>query len=376
MTDHLSVPFGLQRIATIMEADLSNPDEIGGVLNPACCRSRDGTLYLYPRVVAAGNWSRIGIARVTYAGAEPVGVERMGYVFEPSEGFEYNERTAGVEDPRVVYVAALNQYVMTYVAYGPRGPRVALAVSNDALQWRRVGPAMFSYEPRYQTDFNLYDNKDAALFPAPVRAPDGCWSLAMLHRPDYSVGTWTGTSLAIQPAGVTEPRPGIWISYTPLDKVLESVAHLQVWQQHQLLAVPEQPWEALKIGGGTPPVRTSLGWLAIFHGVSGEIVSGVDHQPKVRYCAGVLVLDLDDPRTVLYRSPTPILAPGTAEEQQGIVNNVVFPTGADVRGPDRIDVYYGMADARIGVARMHLPAELPGVIPEARPPVQPPDVLR
>jgi hypothetical protein len=37
----------------------------------------------------------------------------------------------------------------------------------------------------------------------------------------------------------------------------------------------------------------------------------------------------------------------------------VFPTGADVRTdlglPRRVDVYYGMADFRVGVARLDLP---------------------
>ena len=73
----------------------------------------------------------------------------------------------------------------------------------------------------------------------------------------------------------------------------------------------------------------------------------------------MLVLDRDDPRKVLYRSPVPILAPDLAEERQGIVDNVVFPTAVDVRDNGRIDVYYGMADARIGVARMNVPARLP-----------------
>jgi predicted GH43/DUF377 family glycosyl hydrolase len=35
------------------------------------------------------------------------------------------------------------------------------------------------------------------------------------------------------------------------------------------------------------------------------------------------------------------------------VPRVVFPTGVDVRG-DSVDVYYGMADSRIGVARATL----------------------
>jgi hypothetical protein len=42
---------------------------------------------------------------------------------------------------------------------------------------------------------------------------------------------------------------------------------------------------------------------------------------------------------------------------------VVFPTGIDRRDdlgtPDRLDVYYGMADNRIGVARLDVPEHLP-----------------
>jgi hypothetical protein len=45
------------------------------------------------------------------------------------------------------------------------------------------------------------------------------------------------------------------------------------------------------------------------------------------------------------------------------VANVVFPTGIDRRDdlglPDRFDVYYGMADNRIGVARLDVPEHLP-----------------
>jgi len=41
----------------------------------------------------------------------------------------------------------------------------------------------------------------------------------------------------------------------------------------------------------------------------------------------------------------------------------VFPTGIDRRddlgAPDRFDIYYGMADNRIGAARLNLPENLP-----------------
>jgi predicted GH43/DUF377 family glycosyl hydrolase len=77
----------------------------------------------------------------------------------------------------------------------------------------------------------------------------------------------------------------------------------------------------------------------------GELCLALLHRPNY-----------DDPRRVRYRSPQPILQPAEAAETEGIVNNVVFPTGVDVRDPRTIDIYYGMADARIGAARLFLPA--------------------
>ena len=50
------------------------------------------------------------------------------------------------------------------------------------------------------------------------------------------------------------------------------------------------------------------------------------------------------------------------QECHGTIANVVFPTGIDRRddlgSPDRFDVYYGMADNRIGVARLDVPDRL------------------
>ena len=55
--------------------------------------------------------------------------------------------------------------------------------------------------------------------------------------------------------------------------------------------------------------------------------------------------------------------PVNGELSHGSVANVVFPTGIDQRDdigkPDRFDVYYGMADSRIGVAPLDLPDHLP-----------------
>ena len=66
---------------------------------------------------------------------------------------------------------------------------------------------------------------------------------------------------------------------------------------------------------------------------------------------------------IRYRSPEPVLTPELPQERIGTVANVVFPTAIDRRDdlglPDRFDIYYGMADNRIGVAHLDVPEFLP-----------------
>ena len=119
--------FQLRRIGVMMEPEPGNPMEAEGVLNPAAVRGHDGELYLFPRLVARGNVSRIGIARVRFNEAgDPFRVERLGIVLEPET--EYERRAdggGGCEDPRITFVERFQRFVMTYTALSPRGPRIA-----------------------------------------------------------------------------------------------------------------------------------------------------------------------------------------------------------------------------------------------------------
>ena len=75
--------FKLRRLGILMEPEPGNPLEVEGVLNPAAVRGPDGNLYLFPRLVARGNYSHIGIARVRFnETGNPVGVERLGIALE------------------------------------------------------------------------------------------------------------------------------------------------------------------------------------------------------------------------------------------------------------------------------------------------------
>jgi hypothetical protein len=81
--------FQLHRLGQIMEAQPGNSQEVEGVTNPAAVRGPDGELYLFPRLAAKGNYSRIGISRVRFnANGDPSGVERLGLALEPEAEYE------------------------------------------------------------------------------------------------------------------------------------------------------------------------------------------------------------------------------------------------------------------------------------------------
>ncbi len=349
-------PFTIERLGVLMQADPQDSRESWGVLNPACARSRQGDLLLFPRVVGDANRSRIGVARVLFSDeGDPYSVERLGYALEPTEPYEVNRLTAGCEDPRISFIPELGIYLMAYVAYGPLGSRIAFAKSEDLISWTRLGLAKF--DPASGVEFDFYINKDALLFPELIRDPFGRLCIGLIHRPDYDLSR-DPPPYQVLPFGITDGRPGMWLSYCPVDRLESDLKTLAPFGCHHMLAAPEEPWEALKIGGGTAPLKTEHGWLTLFHGVSGTIFPGIRPQTEVHYAAGAMVLDLDDPRRVLYRSRDPILEPEFREERDGMIPNVVFPTALDQREAGRVDVYYGMADSRIGVGTLRVPETL------------------
>lgn len=357
MTDpqHEAVPYRLERIGILMTPEPGNPLESEGVLNPATSHGADGQLYLLPRLVSGGNVSRVGRARLLCADGVPVGVERQAVVLEADRAWEHGTDHGGVEDPRVTPLRDLGGEVMTYVAFGPLGPRPALAWSVDGITWERLGPIQFAYEDDLDTDLNLYPNKDVVFFPEPVPAPNGTLSWALLHRPMWDFSFTRPQEQVPLPAGITDDRASIWISYIPVDEVGQDPSALTRPRWHRQVAAPEYEWEALKIGGGPPPLRVPEGWLVLHHGVTGTVTGGAFvPQSDVRYVVGAMILDADDPSRVIARSSEPLMTPETEEERLGTVGNVVFPTAIEKIGGETF-VFYGMADAAIGVARL-LPA--------------------
>ncbi len=114
--------------------------------------------------------------------------------------------------------------------------------------------------------------------------------------------------------------------------------------QYQIKVRPGY-WDSRKIGAGAPPLKTKDGWLLIYY--------GVDDKDASRYQIGAMLLDINDPTKVLYRSNQPILKPIADYENNGFKPGIVYPCGAVVVN-NQLLVYYGAADSYVCVAAADL----------------------
>jgi predicted GH43/DUF377 family glycosyl hydrolase len=269
---------------------------------------------------AIGEYERY-ISRIGYASStDGYSFARSNHIaLEPMQDYEQY----GIEDPRMVEID--NQVYITYVilsAYVTDGAIVeastALATTTDFLKYTRLGVITTKGS----------NNKDVVLFPEKMSQQqqqssvlssssnntDEADKYFFLHRPSGWIGSKYGVN-----------KPSIWLG--------EGNA-LTNFEKHTLLLKPEEDWEELKVGAGPPPIKTTTGWLVIYHGVSRDKV----------YRAGAALLDLHDPSKIIGRTKTPILEPKEPYEKFGDVSSVVFPTGACVVDNDKLFVYYGGAD--------------------------------
>jgi len=300
----------------ILKAIAEHPWESKYVFNPGAIMLK-GKIYILYRACGEDEVSRIGLA----ISSDGLHIEERleSPVFEPEEEWE----AKGCEDPRLILIG--ERIYMLYTAYSSVAAQIALASIGleDFLnrcwnKWKKHGLA-----------FPNFDDKDAILFP---QAFNGRY--VMYHRIE----------------------PSIWISYS------ERLDCPWPREDHRILVGPGvgMAWDGFKIGGGSQPIRTKYGWLLIYHAVDHSFI----------YRLGVLLVALDDPGQLLYRSPNPVLEPEESYElgEEGCyVPNVVFSCSAIPQvdkemldDDDEVLVYYGAADTVVCVAT----AKVSDLVPE------------
>lgn len=294
-----------------------HPWEAKAVFNPAAIEV-DGKVCILYRAMGEDDTSVIGYAesrdglRISKRLPDPIYVPRAPFEQKQSPG------NSGCEDPRLTRFG--DTYYMLYTAVDAASPpRVALTTLSAedfaAGKFERFSPPVIISPPNI-------DDKDACLFPEKIGG-----KYVMLHR--------------IQPA----------IDINFLDDLLFDGQ--TKFLTHQPFIFPRRGmWDSRKIGINTVPLKTSKGWLVLYHGVS---------EYDGHYRVGAFLLDLEHPERVLGRSRHPIFSPETEYERVGVVPNVVFPCGLTVR-KNKLIVYYGGADRVIGVASIHLPSLLKSLL--------------
>ena len=288
------------------------PYPVNAVFNPAAAVV-DGQTVLLARVEDRRGISHLAVARSAN------GID--GWAIDPEPLLAPDDEVAseqwGFEDPRSVWVDELRCFVITCTVYGPAGPAVFLATTEDFRSVERFGVVR---QP---------EDKNAALLPYRV---NGRWVL--LHRPKTQFGGARGEILLSRsddlvswsaPEQVLQPRAGAW-------------------------------WDSLRIGLGPPPLRTEHGWLLVYHGVKETVAGEI-------YRVGLALIDLEEPTRVLRRLPDWVLAPLAPYERIGDVPNVVFPCGLlhDL-ATGEVRLYYGAADSTICVAAAQLDDLLDAVL--------------
>ncbi len=202
-------------------------------------------------------------------------------------------------DPRVCWIE--DRYWVTW-CNGFHGPTIGMGYTTDFEEFYILENVLLPY------------NRNGVLFPRKING-----SYMMLSRPSDTGHTAFGD---------------IFLSQSP------DMVH---WGRHRFVMSPQQPWESTKIGAGPVPIETSEGWLLFHHGVLTSCNGYV-------YSFGAVLLDLEKPWQVRYRTQDYLISPQTLYECAGDVPNVTFPCAALAdSATGRIAIYYGCADTVTGL---------------------------
>ncbi len=220
----------------------------------------------------------------------------------------------GIEDPRITQVG--ETFFITYVAVSRHGVVTALISTDDFISFKRHGIIFPT------------DNKDVVIFPEKING-----AFVAFHRP-----------LSAAPFS----PPEVWVSESP------DAIH---WGKHRCAISGYSDEDFMKIGAGTPPIKTPKGWLEIYH--SSHRASAKDTVGA--YCGRAALFSLEDPTRLTAVSSGPVLVPETDYDKKGFLPNIVFPSGI-VSRDDSLLVYYGAADTFTAVAILSLDDVLRSVV--------------
>lgn len=298
----------------IIAPNQENGWEAWQTFNPGAVLLNDRVHFLY-RAIGDDGISRLGYAvsddgftideRHPYPVCQHKRVDKFNYYSFASGG-----SFGGLEDPRIVRVDDEDMLRLTYTSCEDWNLRMALTSIkiDDFLnkKWNWTPP--ISISPPGEV------HKNWVIFPEKING-----RYAILHS----------------------INPKISIEYLD-DLNFDNISHINSCYSS---AIKKRGWDGWIRGAGPPPIKTKYGWLLLYH--------AMDKNDFSKYKVGAMILDLENPEKILYRSAFPILEPCEDYENNGAKSGVVYVSGLVIKDGALL-IYYGGADSYVCVASANL----------------------
>ncbi len=242
----------------------------------------DGKYHLFYRAIGKDWVSRLGYA---WSKDGKNFVRSQKPVLVPESKWEKQ----GVEDPRISNIG--DTFYLTYTAFDSITARLNFAVSKNLKSWRKQGKMLPNWNWQKAGGFLVRWDE--------IRTKTGKdWSKAGAIFPQKIQGKY-------------------WLLFGDSNIWLVNSKDGLRWQPilKPFLKPRKEKFDSAHLEMGPPPIKTEKGWLVLYHGIDKTIT----------YRLGFLLLDLENPRKILYRSEKPILEPQALYELGGLID--ILPGG-------------------------------------------------
>ncbi|MDO8610489.1 MAG: hypothetical protein Q7R95_08135, partial [bacterium] len=238
---------------------------------------------------------------------------------------EFEWERFGCEDPRITKFEG--KYYIFYTAlssYPPQasGIKIAVAVSDDLKTIK---------EKHLVTPFN---GKAMALFPERINEK----------------------ITAILTVNTDSPPTHIAIAQFDFIEQIWSDDYWRDWYRHlneHRIHLKRMKTDQVEVGA--VPLKTKYGWLFIYSYISDYTTS------KPNFTIDAVLFDLKNPYNIIGKLEEPLLKPEEPYELDGVIRNIVFPSGAIIDGK-MLRIYYGAADTSCCTADIELKNVLSNIV--------------
>lgn len=242
---------------------------------------------------------------------------------------EHEWEKFGCEDPRITPID--DMFVIFYTAlsaypFGPSSIKLGVALTKDFKTILEKHPV---------TTFN---SKAMALFPEKI---NGKYAAVLTPHTDTPP-----SKIAI---ATFEKLSDLW-----------SEKFWNDWHgnlEKHTLPLQRAVFDQIEVGA--QPIKTKKGWLLLY-----AYIKDLPFPHRVFGIEAVL-LDLKNPKKIIAKTSDPIMVPEAEYELNGMIPNIIFPSGAILRGKT-IYLYYGAADTTCCVAKMDLDDVLAELLPSQK----------